>query len=237
MVYMNDASAFTSPMSTSVAGFKYRVSNTNFDMSLDRGGGTSSGNFMSAGLGNTNQLSGREFDILITNTPGEGFTFTMTSTHGTSGLYWGSNAFAGSTSAATIAGTSPGASFNTLAIDARASLSGSVLDCSNLFFSSATLSLGGGLLVPGFVWPSTREPYDAANGTWSQRVSADTDLSQHAWTLAARVTATRPAGSGSDETLKFTVSAGMGLHVPTTASSATLAIAACGVMIRRERRA
>lgn len=237
MIYFNDASAMGSQLSMGVAGFKYRVSNTNFDMSLDRGGGTSAGNFISAGIGNASQLSARVFDIIIAHQPGEGFTFMMSSTLGTSRLHWGTNPPAGSTSAATIAGTAPGAAFNTLVIESRAGLASSTLQFSGLSFSSPTLSFGGGTLLAGIVSPTSRGPYDSSNGSWTQRVSADTDLSKHAWTLSAQVTATRPAGSGGDESLKFTVSAGMGASVPNTASAACLALAGCGVMIRRGRNA
>ncbi len=237
MIYLNDASASGTALTTGVAGFKYRVSNTNFDMTVDRGVGTSAGNFISAGLGNTSQLSGRAFDIVITNQPGEGFTFTMTSTLGTTRLHWGTNAPSGSTSAATIGGAAPGAAFNTLVLESRASLASSTLEFSGLSFTSPTLTTGAGSLVAGIVTPSTRGPYDTVNGAWTQRISADTDLSQHAWTLAARVTATRLAGGGGDESLKFTVSAGMGVHVPNTASSVSLAMVACGVLVRRARRA
>jgi hypothetical protein len=237
VIYFNDAAAFVTAPSGSVAGFKYRVSNSNFDMSLDRGGGTSAGNFISAGLGSTSQLSGREYDILITHQPGEGFTFSMTSGATTTRLHWGTNAPAGATSAATIGGSAPGAAFNTLTIESRASLSGSTMAFSAITFASPTLTLGSGAMVDGIVTPSTRGPYDTTNGNYTQRISADTDLSQHAWTLGARVTATRLAGGGGDESLRFVVGAGMGAYVPSPMGAGVLGLAALFTLVLRARRA
>lgn len=91
LVYVNPTSMSGTVNSTEV-GAKYRLSNSNWDMSLDNGAGTSSSsNFLSAGLGNNNQLSGRTYSFTLTHTAGQGFVFTMldTASNAATTLSWG----------------------------------------------------------------------------------------------------------------------------------------------------
>lgn len=92
LVYVNPTSMSAGTVNSTEVGAKYRLSNSNWDMSLDNGAGTSSSsNFLSAGLGNNNQLSGRTYSFTLTHTAGQGFVFTMldTASNAATTLSWG----------------------------------------------------------------------------------------------------------------------------------------------------
>ncbi|MDX2131456.1 MAG: hypothetical protein SFY69_05350 [Planctomycetota bacterium] len=237
VVYLNDA--YATSFGARVAGFKYRVSNTNFDVSLDNGGGTSVlGAYLTGAIGNTSQLSGVTYELVVAHEVGEGFTFSMTPAGAASParvLFWGpGQPPAGATSAVTLGGVHTGGAFNTLLIEARATLNGSTMAFSQLSFTSPTLTIAGGGFETGSVTPATRGPSDTVDGMWTQRISADADLSAHDWTFSARVTATRNPGGGGDEALRFTVGAGTGTVVPSAGGETMLATA--GLLLAMWRR-
>lgn len=94
-VYINDPGVQITALDTLVLGAKYRMSNTNFDMSLDAGGGTQNvpggPNFISTGLGNNVQLNNATYAFNLRNIAGQGIVFTMTSpANVVRSLAWGS---------------------------------------------------------------------------------------------------------------------------------------------------
>ncbi len=77
-----------------VMGAKYRVSPTNFDLSLDSGGGTmgvtGGSNFIQAGIGNLGALNNVTFSFSLRNIVGQGMVFSLTSPADvTRSLAWG----------------------------------------------------------------------------------------------------------------------------------------------------
>lgn len=81
-------------LDTLVLGAKYRMSRTNFDQSLDSGGGTSNvpggPNFIQRDLGNNGDLNNRTYGFSLRNIAGQGVVFSMTSpSNSVSSLAWG----------------------------------------------------------------------------------------------------------------------------------------------------
>lgn len=193
----------------SVGQAKYRLSQNNFDMSLDRGQGTNPGQFQSLNLGNNNALSGRTFDFTLRHIAGEGLIFTMLNTvsRSSSTLAWGSFTTPPSGSVfTTIGGAEPAAtdnpdanrrSFNALILTATSTRNNSSMTFSNLAFTSG-LSLQDGALFGGAAsTPGT--------GNIAQRVVSDTNLASIDWTLTGSLTGSRDNSAGGDETVKFTI--------------------------------
>jgi hypothetical protein len=239
MIYINSGQVQVSSINSTVAQAKYRLSNTNFDQSLDRGTGTSAGNFISAGLGNNAQLSARTYEFALENRPGEGLVFTMTDQTGLSAstLSWGtfSTVNAG-TSVATINGVAAPTAFNSLRFEASSTRAGSSLGFSGMTFTSPTLSLADGAFASATISPSSGGPGEA-NGFYSQRLVGDTNLALHAWTFRGLVTASRDSTASGDETVKFTVSVqDVTVTAVPTAGTAGLSGVVGLVAMRRPRR-
>ena len=209
LIYINSPLVSGSWTGGSVAQAKYRLSHANWDQSLDRGTGTSSGNFISNDLGNNRANSAKSWTFSFSHLPGEGFVFSMTdpASSSTSNLSWGSfeSAPSGKTTSR-INGSSPGAPFNALTLEARATRSGSSMNFADLRFTSPTLTLADGEFTSGTVTPWTRHAGDP-NGVFSQRLVADTDLSRHQWTLSGSLRGERDTSAGGDETVRFVIGA------------------------------
>ncbi len=221
----------------SSAQAKYRLSNTNWDHSVDYGNGTNPGQFIQSGLGNNAQLSARTYDFRFEHIAGEGFISTMTDVTnpqnlGTpSILSWGSFTNpTGGTTTAQLNGFAPGAAFNGLLIEARASRAGSSMSWSNLSFVGGGLNLADGAWASGLVDPSTSGPGDAP-GFHYQRLVADTDLSQVDWVFTARVQGVRDSSASGDETVRFVVSAKN--YIPTPGAAGVMALVALAGARRR----
>jgi hypothetical protein len=207
MVYINSSQAVVSGSGLSTAQAKLRFSHTNWDQSLDRGTGTSSGNFISTNIGSNSQTSGKEYHFSFSNIPGEGFIFSLTSAANTAvtTLSWGSFSSppTGSTTLL-LNGFAPGGSFNGLLLEARATRANSMLTFRELAFTSQTLSIADGAFVNGSVSPIDSGPGEAL-GSYTQRLVADSDLSLHRWTFSGLISGTRDANSSGDEEVKFAV--------------------------------
>jgi hypothetical protein len=113
-IYLNSPLVTSYTPSATVGGSKYRISNNNFDMSLDRGTDTGgpAGSFIQAGLGNHGFLNGIAYDFELGHVVGEGILFTMTRQGGASTtLSWGSfTTPPPGTNATTLNGIAPGPS-------------------------------------------------------------------------------------------------------------------------------
>jgi len=221
----------------SSAQAKFRLSNTNWDQSVDHGNGTNPGQFIQGALGNNAQLSARTYDFRFEHVAGEGFIFTMTDvtnpqTPGSpSILSWGSfSSPVGGATASQLNGFAPGAAFNGLLIEARAGRAGSAMTWSDLSFVAGGLNLADGAWTNGSVDPSTSGPDDAP-GFHRQRLVADTDLSQVNWVFSARVQGVRDSSAGGDETVRFVVSAKN--YIPTPGAAGVMALAGLAGVRRR----
>jgi hypothetical protein len=94
-VFINEPGVTVTSIGNLVMGAKYRVSPTNFDLSLDSGGGTQNvpggANFISTNLGNLAALNNVSFDFTLRNIVGQGMVFSVTSpANVTRSLAWGS---------------------------------------------------------------------------------------------------------------------------------------------------
>lgn len=207
MVYINSAQTPVSSSTAASAQAKLRFSNTNFDQSLDRGTGTSTNNFISANLGSNSQIVGVEYHFSFSHVPSQGFVFALTSATNTTTttLSWGSfGSSPAGTSVPLLNGAAPGASFNGLFLEARASRANSILTFRDFSFTSPTLAVADGSFRAGQVSPIESGPGDSL-GFHTQRLIANTDLSQHQWAFTGLITGRRSADSGGDEEVKFTV--------------------------------
>ncbi|WP_439545416.1 PEPxxWA-CTERM sorting domain-containing protein [Sandarakinorhabdus sp.] len=94
-VFINDPDVRITAIDTLVLGAKYRMSNTNFDLSLDAGGGTQNvpggPNFISTNLGNNASLNNVTFAFSLRHIAGQGIVFSMTNpSNVVRSLAWGS---------------------------------------------------------------------------------------------------------------------------------------------------
>jgi hypothetical protein len=222
-----DASVFTA---------KYRMSNTNFDQSIDDGRGTTiiggQPTFISNGIGNNSQMSNVTYNFSIEHIAGEGFIFKMNSANVLNPtnfeLGWGdfttTPAQTSTVKYATQmgAGTTPGNPFNILHIEARADNSAFSMAYSNLVFT--------GLDTVGLITGQT-----ASGGIQDQWLYSSSDLSQINWKLTGQLIGAR-TGAGGDETVRWTLSAKSGSAVPEPSTWAMLALPLAGAAFARLRR-
>jgi|GEM_PF-2131817 len=78
-VAVNKPSFQVTSIGNLVMGAKYRVSPTNFDLSLDSGGGTQGFNTISTNVGNLAALHNVTFGFSLRNIAGQGIVFSLTS--------------------------------------------------------------------------------------------------------------------------------------------------------------
>jgi hypothetical protein len=197
-VYVNSPLVTSYAPNATVGGFKYRISNGSFDLSLDSGTDTSgpAGSFLSADLGNHSFLNGAAYDFTVQHVAGEGFVVTMTRVGGggSATLSWGTFTLPpGGTNAATLNGVAPGAAFNSIGLQSVAGGNRTAV-LSNLSFGSGTVSVADG----SFAATTTTN----ANSPLTQLVVADDDLALSNWTLAGRITLSK-VGVGNDEAVKL----------------------------------
>jgi hypothetical protein len=224
-VYVNSPLVTSYAPNATVGGMKYRISNGNFDLSLDRGTDTSgpAGSFISAGLGNHSFLNGAAYDFTVQHVAGEGFIVTMTRVGVGSGatLSWGTfTAAPGGTNAATLNGIAPGAAFNAIGLQSVASAGNRSAVLSNLSFVSGAVDVADG----SFAGTTTTN----GNSPQTQLVVADDDLSLSSWTLAGRITLWG-FGGGGDESVKLRLSF-VDAAVTIVPEPATAALLAAGLL-------
>lgn len=214
-VYINSSQVNISS-EFAVAQAKYRLSNANFDQSLDNGSGTTNGlngpTFIQSNLGNNSFLAGLTYNITLEHKAGQGFIFTMNDGSTTSVLSWGTFASTpAGTTATTLNNVTTGSSFNGLLIEARAGRANSSFAFSNMSFTAAGTTVVDGAFDAGSITPTTQGPgYSGlpdALGFYTQKLISDTDLSTLDWSFSATVTGSRDANTGGDETVRFVVAA------------------------------
>lgn len=235
--------------SSAVFGARYKVDNTNWDMGLSDGQSTPA---LTANLGNKNALNDTPFTFSLTHLAGQGFIWSLTNTvtSVTNTLAWGSSFSpalpSGARSVSSLGGKTVGASFNTLQIYARANKSNSSASLSQLRFTPASHS--GLVLEDGeFISPTTI----GENSSLTQRLVANTDLSQEDWVLSGVISLYNQSGTATEsvalniygETATFTTntpanqgSGNAGLNtVPEPSSAVLLSLASLGLLFQRRR--
>lgn len=202
MVYINSSLVTLSGGSTTVGNAKYRLSNNNFDQSIDNAQAVLlAADQVTSNWGNVSSLSGQTFNFSLEHRTGQGFILTLLNTSNSTlrTVSWGSFASSpGGTNAATLNGIAPGAAFNSLQVESRASLSGSSMSFSNLNFTG--LSVADGVFSSGTTTPTTGSPL----GFDTQRLVADVNLASFNWTLTGSFQGTK-LSTGSDEGVRFLV--------------------------------
>jgi hypothetical protein len=245
-VYLNTPPGFVPQVQSSVAGAKYRLDGTNWDMALHSGTGTNDplpgpADFVQANLGNLTALNNAAFRFEVTHEAGVGFTYTLTNLSGGAAttLSWGAGL--PGTNATTLQRTSGGVldgvehaptdPFNFLLIEARAQRNDagngvepdSSLTFSNLSFSGTGLTNSGSFTggttnenTAGSAW--TPPGTAVENGRYWQFLYSDVDLSQYDWTFTADVTGFAATNAGQ-ELLRFEVTAKNVAPVPLPAAA------------------
>lgn len=209
-IWINDPGLSVDSIGTIVVGAKYRMSNTNFDQSLDSGGGTlgvpGGTNFIATNRGNVAALNGATYDFTFEHRAGQGFIFAMTNPSGATWTQaWGS--FAPAVAADQLAAqlrssgadgdtpgvfVAPGKPFNALHLEARATANGYT---PSVTYSDLVLLTPGltqvGSLVTGFTTVpgsnGTNPNFPDGNDFHSQWFVADSNLALFDWTLSGRV--------------------------------------------------
>jgi len=233
-VFINAPAMIGGPV-TAVAGAKLRAAPSNWDMSLDAGGGTFAGNFIQADLAASFNPPGRTYNFTLEHRAGEGLVFqTVQGANPAVTLAWGNfSSPPPSKVVATINGQPPPANFNLLNLEAVSERASSTVTFSNLLFSSPTLSIGGGAFQSGTA-------HSGMPGGITQSFIADTSLGTHSWTLSGTITLLRPgAGGGSDDSVRFVVTAGNASFaggVPEPGQALYVA-AGAALLLRRKRSA
>jgi hypothetical protein len=234
-VYVNSALVTSYTANATVGGFKYRMSNGSFDLSLDSGADTGgpAGSFLQANLGSHSFLNGRSYDFQFQHVVGEGFVLRMTDSSpggATTVLSWGTfSSLPGGTNAPTLNGVAPVAAFNSLSLSAVASAANRSVVLSNLAFSSGALSVADGSFGAGTT--------TSVSSPGTQLLVADVDLSQFSWTLSGRVTLNR-VSTGGDDTVRLRIGAvdATVTIVPEPAPAALASLGLLGLALYSRRR-
>jgi hypothetical protein len=233
-IWVNDPGLTVDSIGTIVVGAKYRFSNTNFDQSLDAGGGTTTvpggSNFISRDRGNRTALNGQLYSFSFDHRAGEGFVFTLTSPGGAAWTQaWGTFAppvaaddltaqLRSSGADGQTAGVlrAPNLSFNALHLEWRATpLAGPnnpTVTFSDLAFSAPGQTQVGALITSGTVLPGTNPAnpnFPDPNGDYfSQWLVTDGDFSSFDWTITGKVSLAlaTPGVTGGDELVRFNIS-------------------------------
>jgi len=264
VVYVNQPGLTITSIDTSVFGAKYRLSNSNFDQSIDSGGGTTTvnqlPNFVSRDLGNLTALRNVIYSFTVRQIAGQGFVFTLTSpSNVTSTVAWGTflpllnpapNASALLLpTVGSLLPTAPGAFYNSLQIELRgAQRSGTayspVATASDLSFVAKGMTLSTALnpsmsVSPGSnTTPNPNYP-DSDSSYISQWLVTKANLALYDWTLSGRINLSVAANAPSniDEFVKLTVT-GKKVRfngVPEPMPIATLALGLAAIGWRRRR--
>jgi hypothetical protein len=201
---------------TSAGGAKYRLSHSNWDMSLSTDGGTFAGNFISHGVANVNHLNNLPMAFTLENLAGEGVIYSLAGGSYSKRLAWGSfvedpcAAYSKGqcTTVKTINGDAAPVSFNAIHLAMRASRwvsgkSGSSMAWANL--SLFGLTLQGDPLADGSVATTSSGKAGgtllaATAGRW---LIADANLAALDWKLSADVTGMRDISASGDEMVRF----------------------------------
>lgn len=218
-LYVNSAQVTSYSPNATVGGIKFRISNGDFDVSLDAG--DENGSRISADLGNYSFLNGSAYDFTLQQVAGEGLILTLTPAAGGAAttLSWGTfTTPPGGANAPTLGGAVPGALFNAVEIQSLASGGNRTADLSNLTFTSGSVGTADG----SFAATAT------TNASATQLAVADADLALSSWTLSGRIALSKP-GAGGDENVKLRI-AFVDADVTIVPEPTTAALVAVGLL-------
>lgn len=217
LIYINSSQINFGGVLSSVANARFRPNGNNWDQSVERGDvPVSALTIVTLNITNNNNAwVNTPFAFTLEHVPASlsvpaevgGFIFTLIGSDngnpdaaGTYRVSWGTFATPpGGTNVATLNGLAPTASFNSIVLSMQSTLTGSSLQFSNLSFTGTGLTIADGSFINGSASPSGVSPA-TANG---QRLLADVDLRQFAWTLSGNLLANR--GAGSEEAVRFAI--------------------------------
>jgi hypothetical protein len=263
-VFLNSPPDFVPQVQSSVAGARYRLDGTNWDMALHSGTGTNDpqpapADFVQAELGNLAGLNNVTYRFTVSHRAGFGFSYTMKNlgTSTSTVLSWGSG-LAG-TNVTTLQrwnGTGldginhePTDPFNFLLIEARAQRNNdanpqepdSSMSFSNLFFSGTGLTTSGSLVAGSTNENAAGSPWTPSGGAseagrYWQFLYSDVDLSDYDWTFSADVSGFANT-NGGQELLRFELTAKNVTPVPLPAAAWLLlsGLGGLGILGRRRR--
>ncbi len=220
---------------STVASFRYRASDTNWDRSVANSSTIRNSTIVqSRELGNRDQLNAAAFDFTLNYQVGLGYTFWLLHAGGGSPT----------TSGSSVAWTSPfgdteatrrfrGLELSATAAHFSTSVQSASLSVTNLAFSGAGLNSVGTL--------SDMNAIFASGQFRTQYIASAADLSTFKWTLTGRVVAAfayapgiSMPGGNLDERLRLNIRAFDGGLIPTPGGSAALILA--GLVLARRRR-
>lgn len=200
----------------SQGGAKYRLSHTNWDMSLSGAGGTFAGNFVSQNLGNVGQLNNLPMVFTLENAGGEGVIYSLSGGSYNRRLAWGtfvedpcgSYAKGQCVSTKTINGKTAPSDYNAIHLAMSASRFVSGKSGSSMAFTDFSvlgLTLTGAPMLSGSVGRSSSGK--AAGSLNAQEAGrwlvSNTNLASIDWKFSAKVTGFRDAAASSDELVRM----------------------------------
>ncbi len=212
-VYINSPLVTSASVINSAAEAKYRMSHTNFDMTLaNQNGGSGVANRLQTGLGNASFLNNRVYNFTLEHVTGttnvnRGFIFTMSDGTTTTKQSWGSfSTTPTGQTASSLNSLVPNSFFNSLQLQIQADRktgSGSQMKVTDLTFSGSGLTIADG----SFNDTTVTSTSSTAAPTVVQRLVASntTDLSAFNWSLSGKVSGFRDASAGGDEAVKFVI--------------------------------
>lgn len=192
--------AFVQTVSGStVADFRYRLSNTNWDIAIAPNGNPISG-FASVDAGDNSALSGNSYAFSLVHTAGVGYAFTWF------GLNGSDRTVSFTTADGTKGGVAATDAFNTISIGPNARAVGrpgntGAASLGGLIFSAP--SLGSTILVPDFAATATQG--GAQDGLVERFIVADHNLALVDWTLSGVATLAAVGFGNTDERVKLDI--------------------------------
>ena len=214
---------------STVADFRYRLSNTNWDIGVAPAGDPIGG-FQQVNAGNNGALSGNTYAFSLSHAAGTGYTFEFFDVNGADRTVSFTTADGVRND---VAATD---AFNTISIGPSArttnqSGAASSVQLSNLNFSST--DLGADIDIPDF--GSSAVQGGAQDGLVEQFLVSDHNLALVDWALTGNATLSRSVFNNTDERVKLDIKTRSATVVPLPAAAPLLlgGLAALGLLRRR----
>jgi hypothetical protein len=236
-VYINQTTtSFRNTPNAIAFGSRYRLSQTNWDMMLGTSLNTTNpATFLQADFGNVSALTGDIMDFTLEHTTG-GFIWVL----GGQTQSWGTfSPTPAGQNAATLNGVAPGASFNTLKIEARGLNSGSnigTMEFWDLSFTGTGLGTQVGSFDAGTATSTTSSPayfgQTSPTGTYTQWLWSTDNLATKSWKLTGKIKGIKNYTTGN-ERVRFQIS---GLNAALTPEPGTLVLVSLPLLLLCRRK-